>query len=110
MDFFKEMFATTRDELGNPYFTSAESSLVVSILSVGTFFGAIASSFIADIIGRRLGLVSASVVFTVGVLLQVISTSLPLFIAGRAIAGFGVGILSAIVPLYQSESAPKWIR
>jgi MFS transporter, SP family, sugar:H+ symporter len=34
----------------------------------------------------------------------------PLFTAGRAIAGLGVGLLSALIPLYQSESSPKWIR
>jgi sugar porter (SP) family MFS transporter len=28
----------------------------------------------------------------------------------RALAGLGVGIVSVLVPLYQSEMAPKWIR
>lgn len=28
----------------------------------------------------------------------------------RLVAGFGVGIISVLVPLYQSEMAPKWIR
>lgn len=29
---------------------------------------------------------------------------------GRVVAGLGVGLLSATIPLYQSETAPKWIR
>ncbi|KAM9886981.1 hypothetical protein OXX79_013905, partial [Metschnikowia pulcherrima] len=29
---------------------------------------------------------------------------------GRAISGVAVGILSAIVPLYQAEASPKWVR
>jgi sugar porter (SP) family MFS transporter len=33
-----------------------------------------------------------------------------MFVAGRFFAGLGVGLLSATVPLYQSETAPKWIR
>jgi sugar porter (SP) family MFS transporter len=33
-----------------------------------------------------------------------------MFIAGRFFAGFGVGMVSALIPLYQSETAPKWIR
>lgn len=49
-------------------------------------------------------------VFTFGVILQTIATSIPLFVAGRFFAGLGVGLLSANIPLYQSETAPKWIR
>jgi len=110
MDYFKKQFARNWDPDGNPYLTSSESSLIVSILSAGTFFGALGASFIADSIGRRLGLIVSCVIFSVGVVLQTAATEQNLFVAGRAIAGFGVGLLSATVPLYQSESAPKWIR
>lgn len=110
MDFFKKQFARHWDEHGNPYLTSTEISLIVSILSAGTFFGALSASFIADRIGRRLGLITACLVFTAGVVLQTAATEQNVFVAGRALAGYGVGLLSAIVPLYQSESSPKWIR
>ena len=33
-----------------------------------------------------------------------------MFVAGRFFAGLGVGLISAMVPLYQSETSPKWIR
>jgi sugar porter (SP) family MFS transporter len=49
-------------------------------------------------------------VFVLGVILQTAAEALPLFLAGRFFAGLGVGLLSATVPLYQSETAPKWIR
>ncbi len=52
----------------------------------------------------------STVVFTVGVILQTAATAIPLFVAGRCIAGFGVGLISAQIPLYQSEVSPKWIR
>ncbi|KAI5814579.1 general substrate transporter [Pyronema omphalodes] len=110
MDFFKEQFARHWDAEGKPYLTSTETSLIVSILSAGTFFGALGASFLADTIGRRLGLIISCLVFCVGVALQTAAVEQNLFVAGRAVAGFGVGLLSAIVPLYQSESAPKWIR
>ena len=93
-----------------PAITSSESSLIVSLLSAGTFFGALASAPLADLTGRRMGLIYSCVVFSFGVVLQTAATAIPLFVAGRFFAGFGVGLLSAIVPLYQSESAPKWIR
>lgn len=110
MDFFKKQFARHRDKDGNPYLTSSEKSLIVSILSAGTFLGALSASFIADRIGRRLGMITSCLAFSAGVVLQTAATEQKLFVAGRAMAGYGVGLLSAIVPLYQSESSPKWIR
>ncbi|KAF1823194.1 MFS transporter [Dissoconium aciculare CBS 342.82] len=96
---------------GQDRITPSEDSLIVSILSAGTFFGALLAAPTADILGRKYGLMaSAAIVFNLGVILQVASTTQPLFIAGRFFAGLGVGLISAIVPLYQSETAPKWIR
>ncbi|KAJ5118040.1 hypothetical protein N7448_004313 [Penicillium atrosanguineum] len=90
--------------------TSSQSSMIVSLLSAGTFFGALGAAPIADKFGRRLGMIIESFVFVFGVILQVAATSIPLFVAGRFFAGLGVGLLSATIPLYQSETAPKWIR
>jgi len=48
-------------------------------------------------------------VFALGTGLQ-LDTSWACFVVGRVVAGFGVGIISCIVPTYQSECAPKSIR
>src|SRR5689334_13483626 len=105
MPYWQRTFSTGFiNPAGNLDVSASQSSTIVSILSAGTFFGALASPLFSDHIGRRLALVSSSIVFIFGVILQTISTSLPLFIAGRFFAGFGVGMLSAIVPLYQSET------
>ncbi|GJJ11251.1 hypothetical protein Clacol_005483 [Clathrus columnatus] len=90
--------------------TTAQSSLVVSILSAGTFFGALAGAPVADYMGRRMGIIFSSAVFCLGIALQTASTKLPLFCAGRVFAGLGVGLVSCLIPMYQSECAPKWIR
>ena len=110
--------------------SSSQRSLIVSILSAGTFFGpfyhstyysavhliafvflgALSAAPIADIIGRKWGLVFACLVFSIGVVLQTAATALPPFIVGRAWAGLGVGMVSTLVPMYQSECSPKWIR
>lgn len=110
MPYWLEHFARDRNPDGSPLLSASDTSLIVSILSVGTFFGALMSGEVADLIGRKYGLISSCLVFTAGVILQVAATAIPLFTAGRAIAGLGVGLLSAQVPLYQSETAPKWIR
>lgn len=92
-------------------FSSSEKSLIVSILSVGTFFGSLLAPLLNNTIGRRWSLIiSALIVFNLGVILQTAATAIPLFCAGRAIAGFGVGLISSSIPLYQSECTPKWIR
>jgi MFS family permease len=50
-------------------------------------------------------------IFTVGVAIQTgTKNSVAQISIGRFIAGLGVGAMSAIVPLYNGESAPKAIR
>ncbi|KAI9840555.1 MAG: High-affinity glucose transporter rgt2 [Sclerophora amabilis] len=112
MKYWRETFSTggINETDGQPDVTGEQSALIVSILSAGTFFGALTASPVGDMLGRRWGLIASCVVFTFGVILQTIATAIPLFVAGRFFAGFGVGLISALVPLYQSETAPKWIR
>ncbi|KAL4886807.1 general substrate transporter [Aspergillus karnatakaensis] len=112
MKYWRRLFSTgyvnPSDDL--PDITSSQSSMIVSILSAGTFFGALTAAPVADYFGRRIAMIIDSFVFCFGVILQTAATSIPLFVAGRFFAGFGVGLLSATIPLYQSETAPKWIR
>ncbi|KAF1739347.1 putative glucose transporter rco-3 [Beauveria bassiana] len=110
MPYWKAQFSTGYTDDKGPNITTSQESAIVSILSAGTFFGALASPFLADYLGRRPGLIISTWVFNLGVILQTAATSIPLFLAGRFFAGFGVGLISALIPLYQSETAPKWIR
>ncbi len=85
--------------------------LVTSILSCGTFFGAIIAGDIADWIGRRTTVILGCLVFLIGVALQTAhSSGLGLIVSGRLVAGFGVGFVSAILILYMSEIAPRKVR
>jgi MFS family permease len=52
---------------------------------------------------------SGQVVMTLSSI-QTASNGIPDLVIGRVIAGLCVGIASAIVPVYQSEIAPKEIR
>jgi MFS transporter, SP family, sugar:H+ symporter len=89
---------------------SWRQSLIVSILSAGTFIGAVVSGDLADYLGRRTTILMGCGVFSVGVVLQVASSAYSLLIAGRLIAGLGVGFVSAIIILYMSEIAPRKYR
>ena len=111
MNYWKNLFSTGyRDDTGHLNVTAEQTSEIVSILSAGTFFGALLSAPLADWLGRRWAMIFNTGVFTVGVILQTAATDIPTFVAGRFFAGLGVGLLSATIPLYQSETAPKWIR
>ncbi len=91
-----------RDATGHLNVNSSQTSLLVSILSAGTFFGALGAAPIADRLGRRWALIVSCCVFIFGVILQVASTGLSLFVAGRFFAGFGVGLVSALSELHFS--------
>lgn len=89
-----------------------KKSLITSILSAGTFFGALIAGDLADWIGRRLTVILGCAVFIVGVVLQVVTSEngLGLIVAGRLVAGLGVGFVSAVIILYMSEIAPRKVR
>ncbi|SCV99830.1 LAFE_0B03444g1_1 [Lachancea fermentati] len=106
MNYVKKNFASNQDQ-----FTAKEMSILVSFLSLGTFFGALAAPFISDSYGRKATVIfSTFFVFMIGNTLQVAAHNTTLLVVGRVLSGVGVGFISAVVPLYQGEAAQKWIR
>lgn len=101
MPYWLQKFATPGND---GKLTASQNSLIVSILSAGTFFGALSAAPLADRVGRRLGLmIAAGLVFNLGVISQTAATSQLLFISGRFAAGLGVGLISAISKLVQAR-------
>lgn len=101
---------------GQTAISSSHTSLIVSILSAGTFFGAIIAGDVADMIGRKWTVIMGCFIYMFGVVIQIItgvsgtSGNLALIVIGRLVAGLGVGFESAIVILYMSEICPKKVR
>ncbi|KAI9371727.1 general substrate transporter [Aspergillus egyptiacus] len=90
---------------------SPDKSLVTSILSLGTFLGAILAGDLADLWGRRITILLGCCIFCCGVILQIASAGeLALMTVGRLVAGFGVGFESAVLVLYMAEVSPRKIR
>lgn len=83
---------------------------MVAILEVGAFVAAISVGRVGDIIGRRRTILYGSMIFFVGGALQAFANGMPMMLLGRIIAGVGVGALSTIVPVYQSEISPPHNR
>jgi MFS family permease len=102
-----------RGPLFKDYFNQpnrAEIGTMVAILEVGALTSSLGVGRIGDIIGRRKTILYGSIVFFVGGALQTFANGMPMMILGRIVAGLGVGALSAIVPVYQSEISPPHNR
>jgi MFS transporter, SP family, sugar:H+ symporter len=86
MPWWHKNFSTGfRDANGELNITTLQQAEIVSILSAGTFCGALGAAPFADHIGRRASLILAVIVFSFGVMLQTASTTIPMFVAGRYI-------------------------
>lgn len=111
---FQQSFDLKNTTLAEKKAFSDLSGNIVSILQAGCFFGAMSSFYISDRFGRRSALMLGASVFLLGSTIQTCSglntTSLGLLYAGRVVGGFGVGLISAVVPTYIGENANKEIR
>ncbi|VVT48871.1 uncharacterized protein SAPINGB_P001991 [Magnusiomyces paraingens] len=101
----------------SPYFldyfnqpSRAEIGTMVAILEVGALISSLVVGRVGDIIGRRKSIFWGSLVFVIGGAIQSFTTGLASMIVGRFISGIGVGFLSTIVPVYQSEISPPHNR
>lgn len=100
-----------RNSKGEAYFSTVRSGLIVALLSIGTLLGALVAAPLADKIGRKYSISFWSLIVSIGFVIQIASvTAWYQMMIGRFVAGWGVGALSLLVPMYQSESAPPWVR
>lgn len=98
-------FVTFNMFFHNP--TATEIGLVISILEIGAMISSLLVSKISDTVGRKRTILLGTVIFMVGGTLQSFAPNMWVFGVGRVFSGFGVGILSTMVPLYQCEISPS---
>jgi MFS family permease len=100
MPYFKSLFPLTPLMKG----------MLTSSLELGAFFGSLTCSPLADKYSRKRTILLGCMIFLLGGVLQAIAQQLWVLFVGRAIGGWGVGMLSCLAPLYMSEISPKEIR
>lgn len=100
-----------------PYFkaafndpSAATIGNMVSILEIGALVSSLLVSKIGEKFGRRFTIKYGSLIFIVGGLGQTFAQKMSHLVLGRIISGVGVGLLSTIVPIYQSEISPPHNR
>lgn len=86
------------------YFNDPKSyrqGAITASMPAGSLASSLVSSFIADRYSRKVALQISCVLWIIGSIIQCASQNIGMLCAGRVIAGFCVGIASAIVPVYQ---------
>ncbi|KAG4378334.1 hypothetical protein AAZX31_17G021000 [Glycine max] len=85
-------------------------SVFGSLVTIGTMLGAITSGRIMDFIGRK-GAMRMSTGFCITGWLAVFFSKDPYSLdLGRFCTGYGIGVISFVVPVYIAEIAPKNLR
>lgn len=90
--------------------SSVEVEILVGSLNVFSLIGSLASGKTSDWIGRRYTIVLAAVTFLIGAILMGLAPSYPFLLAGRVVAGIGVGYSLMVAPVYSAEVSPSMTR
>ncbi len=77
---------------------------------IGCFLGALTSGVLADRFGRKILLIVAAALFTISAIGTGAVNNFTLFIVYRLIGGLGIGLASAVSPMYIAEISPAHIR
>lgn len=82
----------------------------MSCALIGCIAGAVVSGVISDKFGRKWPLLLSAFLFTVASLGTGLASSYLLFVIFRIIGGVGIGLASALSPIYIAEVAPSSLR
>lgn len=84
--------------------------VVVGSVYPGCFVGPLAGIWLADALGRKRTLLLSAILFMVSTIGCAVAGSMVQFIAWRFVGGMGVGLASAVSPMYIAEVAPARLR
>ncbi|KAF5313019.1 hypothetical protein D9619_003853 [Psilocybe cf. subviscida] len=98
------------NQMGDFATDSGKKGWLVAILELGAWLGVLLSGYLTDKLSRKYTIVLATTVFSIGVIVQGTAHNPGGILAGRFVAGLGVGSLSMAAPLYNAEIAPPELR
>ncbi|XP_013142149.1 PREDICTED: solute carrier family 2, facilitated glucose transporter member 8-like isoform X2 [Papilio polytes] len=94
-----------------PYeLTETETSLIASIIYVGTILGPYVTSYLCNAVGRKPCFILAGVSSLISFLLLAIANNLAMIYVGRILCGLGSGIIFIVNLVYIGEIASTNIR
>ncbi|KAH7907374.1 general substrate transporter [Hygrophoropsis aurantiaca] len=80
------------------------------IFSAGGTIGALMAGYMCDKYGRKLTMNTAALISILGGGLQAGSVNTAMFLVGRIVTGWGVGMLVVLIPIFQAEVSPPSSR
>ena len=114
--YFISFFDITNVALGLPVFskvfhmTAAQIAYPISFSLFGYIFGSWLNGNLSDVAGRKIGIIMATIFFSVGCLGCMLSNGLWTLVFWRFVTGMGIGAEIAIVSTYFGELAPPSMR
>jgi len=84
----------------------AQSGWAMSSALAGCVFGALISGWCADRYGREIPLILSAILFSVSALGTALASNFDMFVIYRIVGGVGIGLASALSPLYIAEVSP----
>lgn len=100
--FYEQFFSIANDPV--------MQGVAMSTALVGCLIGAMVAGAMADRYGRKPLLIAAAVMFTVSAIATGVFNDFVLFNLARFIGGIGIGVASALSPMYIAEVSPANIR
>ncbi|CAK4030967.1 mfs quinate transporter [Lecanosticta acicola] len=83
---------------------------IMSTMIAGCALGSVMGYILAEKLGRKKALLFASIVTSIGGMIQMFKGHIGLLYAGRIISGVAIGTVIGTIPVYISEIAPPTIR
>ncbi|XP_048559862.1 probable polyol transporter 4 [Triticum urartu] len=92
------------------HITEVQQEVLVGCLSFVSLLGSLAGGRTADALGRKRTIGLAAAVFQAGALVMTLAPSFRVLMAGRLLAGIGIGFGVMIAPVYIAEISPAASR
>ncbi|KAJ5159988.1 uncharacterized protein N7482_006992 [Penicillium canariense] len=90
--------------MGNP--SSFMQGLLSSLYTLGCFIGSIFSMLFSERLGRKNPILIGTSFILIGATIQTTSYTRAQFLVGRIVAGFGTGLNTSLIPVWQAETLP----
>lgn len=100
--FYEQFFSITQ----SPYL----QGWAMSSALIGCLIGALLSGYLTERFGRKFPLTAAAALFTIAAIGTGAINGFTLFVFFRMVGGIGIGLASAISPMYIAEISPAHLR
>ncbi|KAH8704097.1 major facilitator superfamily domain-containing protein [Talaromyces proteolyticus] len=97
------MIATLLAPISASFASLSDLSWIATTYLIGMAASNPLSGHVADVFGRRFCLIGSSAIFVIGTLICGLSTHLWVLLLGRAIQGFGSGVMQSVVSFIEAD-------